>query len=236
MRVYISQVDYIKYHLFDVFVPAYFQTAIPEHMKDPTPKPLGRVNPFRMTDINRMSNVPLYQPFDPHQIQSARYSIEIMLEMHAKKVEFELGIESDIVLILDALDKYLLTLTEDIRGGHEYAIAYARLVVSFREEVYKLYYRYMKLNPGVMDNLYPKQDKTKTLNHLLMAVGGEDLNTLDPLRARMKPPIDIDSLLPKNNQPLTIENLEGSLGIPKSGAFVDDGKDFKIDEFLQGFK
>lgn len=236
-QYFLSAFEYIKTKVFDVWVPEFYHPHLPEHMLDPRPAPLERVNRFRAVTTKRRSPMPFRRIEDPHQMQKASYSIEIMLDMFRKKVEFELCNEEDIVEILDGLDRYLLSLENDVKLGEERAVEYAKLVINWREEVYKNYYRYMKLNPAALEKLYPNNNPTQNLLYLMSAVSGvkkENLE-LDPLRARAEPPYRVEKIIPQNNDGIKVGEMEfeTSLGLSKASSLLnDDGKDFNFDDFL----
>ena len=162
-QIYLSAVDYIKNKPFDVWVPAFYHPHIPQEMVHKNAAPLGRTNPYRWTDLNRRNMTPFYQPHDASQMQRASYPIEIMLDMFQKKIEFELGSEDDVPEIFDALDRYLLSLKDNVADGNEAVIEYARLVLRWRAEMYKHYFRYMQTHPAALANLHPNNNKEQSL-------------------------------------------------------------------------
>lgn len=235
--LYLSAVEWIKKRNFDVAVPAFYHPHLPEDMKNPKVAPLTRPHRFGMTPMKRRNPTPFRHVVDESQIQSASYSVEIMLDMFQKKIEFTIINDDDIPEIFDGLDRYLLSLKSDVEMGLEHAVVYAKLVISWRAEVYKHYYRYMQLNPTAKAALYPNNNpKDNLLNLMSMAGGirGEKLE-LDPLRARAKPPYDLEKSQPKENPGGYREDLDmgSSLGLSAGTILSDDGKDFNFDDFLK---
>jgi hypothetical protein len=233
--LFLSAVDYIKNKLFDVYAPAYYHPYMPEELLNPKPTPIEKTNPWRMVSKSRRCPLPFYTPIDPNMMQKASYSIEIMLEMHAKKIPFELAVEDDIVEIFMNLDRYLLSLQADVEVGEPNIVAYAQLVISWRKEVYKHFYRYMKLHPAALEQFYPGGDKKKTLGYLMSITSGtknveEDL---DPLLALSKPPYDISQTKTGQTSVNAGIDLEGSFGLAGGDISQDDGRDINFDDFLK---
>lgn len=234
-KYYLSSVEFIKNRPFDVYVPAFYHPHIPTEVLHPKPKPFEKVNRWRKVAVNRRDPTPFFRPLDTNQLQKASYTIEIMLDMFRKKIEFELVHEEDVVEILEEIDRYLISLRPDVELGNETIIEYVKLVMSWRKEVYKGYYRYMQLNPVALDKLYPNQDRNKNLVSLMVSIGGanSDMQELDPLRAKAKPPYDLKSSTPSSN--IDIESsmsIESSFGLSTEGIIKDDGKEFDMDDFL----
>lgn len=236
-RYFLSAVEFIKNRNFEVLVPAFYHPHVPAEMLNSKPAPLERPNRFKPVATKRRLPVPFYQPIDPNQLQRASYSIEIMLDMFRKKVEFQIAHDEDIPEIFDGLDRYLLSLQQDVETGNERSIEYARLVIAWRGEVYKHYYRYMKTHPAALEKLYPNNNPTQNLLHLMSSTGIRKENlALDPLRAKAEPPYQVDAVTPKGPDEFQSEDsmIESSLGLSKNFNFNDDGKDFNFDDFLKG--
>lgn len=235
--LYLSAVEWIKKRNFDVAVPAFYHPYLPEEMKNPKAAPLTRPHRFGMTPMRRRELTPFRQIVDESQIQSASYSVEIMLDMFQKKIEFTIINDDDIPEIFDGLDRYLLSLKADVELGLEHAVAYAKLVIRWRAEVYKHYYRYMQLNPTAKEALYPNNNPTKNLLHLMSMASGvrKEQLELDPLKARARPPYDVEGSLPKEKVLDNQEDFEmgSSLGLSSGTILSDDGKDFNFDDFLK---
>lgn len=233
--LYLSAVEYIKKRPFDVNAPAYYFPHLPEEMKNPTVAKIERPGPFRMTSMSRKNPLPFRQTPDPTQMQLCSYTIEVMIEMFQKQIEFEIVNEDDIPEIFDAVDRYLLSLREDVAIGVEHIIEYAKLVVRWRTELYKHYYRYMTNHPAALEALYPNNDRKKNLVSLMsIGIRQENLD-LDPLRSKAKPPYDIEEQQPK---PTVIDGedafqMETSLGLSQNGFTVDDGSKFDFEDFLK---
>ena len=236
--LFLSVVEFIKNRNFEVIVPAFYHPHMPAEMVNPKPAPLEKVNRHRMVAVNRRHSAPFNPVEDPDRLQRASYSIEIMLDMFRKKIEFQIVNQDDIPEIFDGLDRYLLSIKTDVEMGNERSVEYARLVIAWREEVYKHYYRYMKEHPAAMEKLYPNNDPTKNLLHLMSLMGGvrKDIANLDPLRARAEPPYRVDAVLPVSKSGNTAEDfMESSLGLSGGGMPLnDDGKGFDFEDFLKG--
>lgn len=237
MKHYFSAAEYIKERKFPLQVPAYYNPFIPESMVNKTPQPLEKVNTLRMVGTRRCAGPMPRMLDDPDMLQRADYSIEIMVDMFKRKVVFHLMQSFDIVEILDGIDRYLLSLQHDVESGDERAIAYGKLMIAFREEIYKHYFRYMKTNPTALAKLYPNENLNKNFHTLLSAFshGREDLQNLDPLKAKAFPPYTIED--PKDSKVDTFDanaDTEISLGISAANKLLsDDGKSFDFEDFLK---
>jgi hypothetical protein len=235
-KIYLSALEFVQKRLFDMWVPAYYDPNLPEDMIATKPKPFEKTNRFRPVSKSRRDPSPFYKPYAPDQPQLSAFSIEGMVKMFYRKVEFELYKESDIVEIFDGLDRYLISLRQDVELGNERIIEYVRLCLELRKELYKHYYRYMELNPTAKEKLYPNNDPTKNIFHLMALAGGlrEDHDALDPLRARSKPPYEVDTIKPVEDTSVDADTfIESSYGLSKEGPMIDDGKDFNFDDFLK---
>lgn len=236
-RYWLNAAAFIRKRNFDVWVPAYYHPHMPAELVNPKPAPREKVNRYRMVATKRRDPTPYRQHVDPNQIQKASYSIEIMLDMFRKKVEFELQNEYDVVEILDGLDRYLGTLRVDVEMGLTKAVEYAGWVIAWREQVYKHYYRYMMTHKDARDFLYPGNDPENNMLSLISMMApsitryGE--TEVDPLKAKAHPPYRVEGLLPKekNNNPDEMLLMESSLGLSRP-SITDDGKDFDFDDFL----
>jgi hypothetical protein len=235
--LYLSPVEFIKNRPFELYVPAFFHPHIPDDMKNPTLAPMERVNRFRMVPVRRKNTTPFRHVFDPHQRQRAAYPIEVMLEMFQKQIEFEHVYDEDVVEVFEGIDRYLVSLRDDVIAGSEKVITYVRFLLRFREEVYKHYYRYMMSNPTSLASLYPNNDTKKNIFALLSALSGTSKETfnLDPLRAKGIPPLDLNALMPKEKTEDKADgDLERSYGIGSGKAMVaDDSRDFNFEDFLK---
>lgn len=231
---YLSAVSFIKERQFKVRVPAFYFPIVPEGMMD-TPKPLERPNPFRKVSVVKHTPMWMRQVDDPHQLQEANFTTEILLDMFRKKIEFEFIEEGDVVELFEGIDRYLMSLKPDVELGNERIIEYAKLVIDFRERLYGLYYRYMKLNPAAFEKLYPNNDPQKNLMYLMMHGGGTNVvkEDLDPLLAKRNPPYKLDKIKPivsdnETNPEVKIENFLGT-----SSVLQDTNDDFNFDDFLK---
>ena len=235
---YLSVHEYITKHPFEVLVPAFYHPHMPANMVNPKPEPLEKPNRWRKVPTKRRSLLPFNPVEDPDRLQSAKYTIEIMLDMFRKKIEFQIVHDEDVVEIFEGLDRYLISLKTDVEMGDPKITEYAKLVIAWRDEVYKHYYRYMMTHPAAKEKLYPNNDPTKNLLHLMSIASGirKEQYNLDPLRARAEPPYRIDSIKPKEKDgSLSPEmSMESSLGLSASSTLLaDDGKGFDFDDFLK---
>lgn len=233
--IYLSAAEYIKKREFELSVPEFYHPHLPEDFRNPPAFKRQRPNPYQMTAVKRRHPSSFRHIVDPNQMQKASYSIEVMLDMFQKKIEFEVSNDEDFVEILDNIDRYLLTLQPEVQMGVEAVVAYARLMVSWRKEVYKHYYRYMKTHPAALEKLYPNNNTTQNLLHLFSIAGGirEGKGELDPLRAKAFPPYDIEEHQPKDKTAVDDEmGIESSLGLSMSNMLTDDGKGFNFEDFV----
>lgn len=235
---YARAIDHIKQRLFEVEVPAFYHPFMPAEIVNPQ-KPVKQklVPGVRVkTGLNGMIVLP--PVVDPNQLQRANYSIEVMLDMFNRKIEFGLVQTFDIVEILESLDRYLISIQHDVEAGNKKTIEYAKLVISWRAEVYKHYYRYMKLNPAAEARLYPNNDPNKNIFSIMAAIGGnsEDLGKMDPLKAKSFPPYAIDGIKQNDKSESPAVIMETSYGLPQSAINkMLSGEDTKFDlnEFLK---
>ena len=236
-RFFFSAVEFIKERRFEVYVPAFYHPVLPQEMLNPKPAPLERPNPWKKVATRRRDPTPFRQLQDPNQLQRASYTIEIMLDMFRKKIEFIIANDDDIPEMFDGVDRYLESIKPDVSLGVERTVDYARLVVAWRGELYKHYYRYMKTHPTALDKLYPGEDKNKNIFALLSAVGtdADPALSIDPLLSKRNPPYDIDKTIPGGDKQQTAQQrVEDLLGISSnSGPVVDDGRDFNFEDFLR---
>lgn len=195
---YVRAADFMRQRKFEVLAPAYYHPYVSSESLIPQKKELEPINPHRLVPRTFLDPTPFRMDYDPDEEQRCLYTVQIMLDMFKKNVPFQILHDHDVVEIFDNLDRYLLTLENDVSQGIEESIEYARLVVKWRAEVYKHYFRFMKTNPVAMDELYPKNNSQDNIFTLMANVGGADkhLFSTDPLRARAQPPYDIDKTLP----------------------------------------
>lgn len=234
---YARAVDHIKKRLFEVEVPAFYHPNMPANIVNPPPRVREKLVPgkIRKTGLNGIIALP--PTVDPHQLQRASYSIETMLDMFNRKIEFALIQTFDIVEVLESLDRYLLSIKHDVEAGNQQITDYAKLVVRWRGEVYKHYYRYMKLNPAALARLHANNDPNKNFFSLMSAITGNDENVkrMDPLRAMAYPPYPVgtETANAKTETPEVI--METSFGLPNSAVnklLSGDGDKFDFDDFL----
>jgi hypothetical protein len=235
--LYLSAVSFIKERVFPVRVPAFYFPSLPNEVMDNTPKPLERPNPFKKVSVVRHQPQYMRPMADPDALQEANFTTEILLDMFRKKIDFEFMVEEDVVELFEGLDRYLISLKPDVELGDEKVTNYAQLVIDFREKLYGLYYRYMKLNPAAFEKLYPNNKPKENLMYLMMHGSGTNVNLeeLDPLLAKRRPPYVINKIKPickdtSVNEEIKIESYLG----PSSGAnFEDANDDFNFDDFLK---
>lgn len=234
---YLSPVQYFKERQFDVWVPAFYFPMIPQGMLDASPKPLEKPNPFKAVSTVRHQKQYMRPLIDPGQMQKALFTPEILLDMFRKKIDFEFVNDDDVVDLFENVDRYLMSIKADVELGDERIIEYAKLVISFREQLYHLYYRYMKLNPAAFEKLYPNNDPKNNLMYLMMHGGGASVDKieLDPLLAKGKPPYMVETLHPNANGTIGSGEVmvENYLGPSSSIDIKDDGSDFDFHDFLK---
>jgi len=234
-KLYLSAVEFVKKREFEVFIPAYYDPNTPSEMINRTPRKLERPNSWKSVSTRRRDTTPFYQPLSHDQIVKSAFSLEGMLVMFHKQVEFELVYEEEIVEVFDGIDRYLVSLKVDVEMGSERVIDYVNLMLKWRAEVYKHYYRFMKMNPSALERLYPNNDPTQNLLYLMKMGGGLRSNEdeLDPLRARAKPPYSVEAIVPKEAVEDVRIDIGSSLGLSSDHVINDDGRDFNFDDFLK---
>lgn len=232
---YFSSYDFITKKTFDVLVPAFYQSHIPDSIRNAKPEPFEKPNPFRAVSTARINPAPFYTIFDPDRLQMASYTVEIMIDMFTKKVEFQIVNDVDVVEIMDGLDAYLMSIKSDVEIGNEATIAFARMSLNWREELYKHYYRYMKTNKLALDNLYPNNDPSKNLMSLMatMTTREETIGELDPLLAKANPPYRVDAIIPKDAQSKEQGYVESYLNNASDTFMNDSANKFDLEEFLK---
>ena len=233
--LYISALDTIKHKTFHVAVPAYYKPFMTEEMKNPKPKPLEKVNTFRAVYTTQHNPDPYYKPIDHNQLEFGLFTIEIMVDMFKKKVEFQIIYPETVIEIFDTLDRYLITLEDDVRRGEENIITYARLVVGLREKLFVHYFRYMKTNPAALEKLYVNNDPKKGLDSVVNGLGIRDNNKVeyDPLMAKKLPPFNIEAIRPKAVNESNLSQFEKTLGLPTGKPSGDDISTFDFETFMR---
>lgn len=234
---YARAVDHIKKRRFEVEVPAFYHPFMPDDIVNPKPRVSERLAPGKRVKRGLNGVIVLPPVEDPNQLQRASYTIEIMLDMFNKKIEFSLMQTFDIVEILDSIDRYLISIQRDVESGNQKVVEYARVLVKWRDEVYKHYFRYMKQNPAAAARLYANNDPKKNFFSLMSTITGndEEHRDLDPLRAKAYPPYPIDRNADKSEVTAGEVMMETSLGIPDSAINkMLNGEDnkFDFDDFL----
>jgi hypothetical protein len=236
--LYPSAAEFIRHRRFEVLAPSFYHPDESSSTLELTKKKPEKVNTLRFVDRGVRCSAPFRQGIDPDEMQFCSYTVEIMLDMFRKKTHFEIVRDTDLPEIFDNLDRYLLTLKPDCEQGVEDSINYARLVVSWREEVYKHYYRFMRMNPTAMEELYPRNDTVENIFTLMASVSGINYSEYkdDPLLSRRNPPFDINAVIPVDPVAATGGDFDigSSLGLEnKKDLFADKGSAPKFD--LQGF-
>lgn len=229
---YLSSAEYFRKRTFDVLVPAYYHSHIPEEMKTGRREALARVNRFKMVSTRQREPTPFYQPRDPYSWQHAQYTLEIMVDMFYKKVVYQLTHDEDIVEILDEVDRYLITLQTDVETNNRTIVEYVKIVLQWREELYKHYYRYMRQHPEALARLYPNEDPTKNIFHLMSSIGLPKTKhqETDPLKRKAHPPYTLDELKPLPGK--TTEAYEDLMGISMDNNPLAAEENFNFDDFL----
>lgn len=234
---YLSAAAFIKERQFRVRVPAFYFPLLPEGVIENKPQSLEKPNPFRKVSTVRHHPQYLRNMIDPDALQEANFTTEILLDMFRKKIDFEFIVEDDVVELFEGLDRYLISLKPDVETGNEHITNYARLVIDFRERLYGLYYRYMKLNPAAFEKLYPNNNPKENLMYLMMQGGGTNIKSgeWDPLLAKRNPPYTINKIKPVSNisQDTQEVKIESYLGPSSTNNFEDSNDDFNFDDFLK---
>jgi hypothetical protein len=184
--LYLSAVEYMKRREFDLYVPAFYHPHMSKDAIYLSQQERQRPNPHRRVCVSNFRPTPFGHVDDPNRMQMAKYSTEVMVEMFQKKIRFQLVSDKDIPEVFDGIDRYLISLEHDVAAGVEHIVSYARLVVALREEIYKLYFRFMKENPTVLETLYPNNNPNKNLLSILAGLNPnqDKLKDLDPLQAK----------------------------------------------------
>lgn len=236
---YLDPLEFIQKREFEMVVPAFYHPHMPREIIDPPKFRRQRPNLYTKVPTRSVSVGQFRHVEDPNRMQRTAHSIEVMVDMHLKKIEFELVDQTDVVYILDAIDRYWLSRTEYVRNNDQPTIEYLRKMGSFREKVYHHYYRYMKTHPDALDRLYPNDSATGNLLHIMSLTTGstseEHQFKLDPLRAKSKPPFEIEDLLPRTavKEEDDYSGMAAGLGLSTGDLLKDDGK-FDFNSFLGG--
>lgn len=232
IMIYPSALMFIQQRLFDVYVPAFYQPNLPEEFLNTEPFRREKANPHKRVAINALHPTPFITPDDPDQLSVAAFCLETLFDMHLKRIGFEFVNEDDIVEMFDGVDRYLLSLKPCIETNDSAAIEYAKIVLDFRKELYKLYFRYMKTHPAALEGLYPERNKDTNLMSLMAIVSGPNVpKAYDPLQAKRHPPIKLTE--DGEPKPETKIEIEVSYGISQDlGHDVDDVSNFNLDGFL----
>jgi len=234
---YLSAVSFIKERPFKVRVPAFYFPVLPEGVMNNSPQPLEKPNPFRKVSVVRHQPQYMRNGIDPNALQEANFTTEILLDMFRKQIDFEFVVDEDVVELFEGLDRYLISLKPDVELGTASVMAYAQLVIDFRERLYHLYYRYMKLHPAAFEKLYPNNKPEQNLMYLMMQGGGTNVKSAewDPLLAKRHPPYVINKVKPidkTDSADLEIK-IESYLGPSSNTNFEDTNDDFNFDDFLK---
>ncbi len=235
---YVHPADFIRERRFEVLAPSYYHPHISSDvLLGGVEKPKQeRVNPYRFVTVGRQtpprpSMVLPGQHADQHQ--HCYYTAEIMVDMFRKRIPFDIVHDVDIVELMDGVDRYLVSLKADIQAEVVEAIEYTRLLLAWREQLYKHYFRYMKTHPTAMEELYPNFDKQNNIFSLLLAVGslGIEETNLDPLKARQTPPVTLDIRASKTSTEITQTEAEQEITNPFASAHNEK---FDLQDFLKG--
>lgn len=233
---YLRAIDHIRKKLYELEVPAYYHPHMPDEIMNPKKPVREKLAPGKKVKRGLQGVHMVRTLDDPHMVQRAAYSIETMIDMHRKKVEFAFARAFDAVDVFNALDRYLLSLQSDVESGNQAVREYAKLVIAFRADTYKLYYAYMKRNPAALETLYQNFSPDKNFFAIMSLISGgaEDVSQLDPLKAKAYPPYPIDDAKPKSDEPSVEESFEASYGVSSAANkfLTDDGKSFNFEDFL----
>jgi hypothetical protein len=235
---YVRAVDFIKEQRFEVRAPAFYHPNVSSQNAQLTPPKRQRANPFNFVAVNHLNPAPFRVNVDPDVFQNCSYTVEIMLDMFQKQIPFEVVEDKDIVHIFDGLDRYLLSIQPNVEAGDEHSTTYARLVVSWRDEVFKHYYRFLKLNPLAMDELYPNNNSVENIFTLMARINGLNYDQYkhDPLMMRKRPPYEIDKVAPLASTVGDKSNFEIREAFNLNGGKGEDGVGFDVQGFLNGTK
>lgn len=232
--LYLDAEEFIRKREFVLNVPAFYHPNMPDELVNPKPPVREKVNRFYPVQTGKRNLAPFRQIVDPMQKQIAHYSVEVMIDMFQKKIEFEMIHDEDVVEILDGIDRYLVMIRPYIEDMIEDITVYAKKMIAFRSEVYKHYFRYMNLNPAALQSLYPNNDPKRNIFTLMSLGVKKERLKLEPLKARAFPPYDLEDCKPKEAAVDDNVIIESSLGISTAALLKDDGKDFDFHHFLQG--
>jgi hypothetical protein len=236
-QYFFSAVEYLKKQTFELLVPSHYHACVNSAGLYVKPAPLEKPNPWRSVSTNRLSAAPFNPLEDTERLQSARYSTETMIDMVQRKVEFQIVNQNDIPLIFDGVDRYLLSLENDVSMGCEIAVPYARKVIEFRDILYKFYYKYMMENPTAKETLYTNNNADTNLFSMLSTLnsGNTAFKNLDPLIAKRSPPYDIDKTVPQEEKvSAEPEGVDVAFGLAAVTQPLRKQDDFDFTAFLRG--
>lgn len=232
---------------YDNFVKRKFRLAVPNYY-EPIERPDIDLNvephkkPELLMFMNVMTNPRPREPFfvraEPHQKSMAFYSLETQLDMFLKGVVYTYLDDPDVVEVFIGIDRFLMYLQPAVMSRSHEHVEYAKNIIKWRAQIYKLYFRYMKLNPLALDELYPNWNKDQNLFTALSAFGGTKLkmgDNLDPLVAKRSPPYDIDELIRDKEEVDKIDNnIYTGLGLTTTDSVLtDNGGDFDLNDFIK---
>jgi hypothetical protein len=236
--VFFSESLQLQKRMFKVFAPAFYHPYMPFEVMNPPKKPREKPNPYRKVATRPEPTMPMRHLHDPDQMQECFYPIEVMIDMYSKKINFELANEADVVTILDAMDRYLYSARPNISANDAQVIEFVTHILNFRKEIVKHFYRYMMTHPVAAAQYYPNQSKTQNIFHALtrIHVGTEEIQQLDPIRARMKAPYELsDFLVPEAAKDFSdLNSFEISMGIMKDTLSKDDDASLNLIDFISG--
>lgn len=237
--MFVRAIDFIKERRFEVLAPTFYHPNMSSDSLDLTPPKREKPNRFRFVPVNFLNPTPMRMDVDPDLMQNCAYPVETMLDMFQKNVPFQIVYDNDIPEIFDGLDRYLLTIQPEVESGIEYSIVVARLVIKWRAEVYKHYYRYMMLNPAAKDALYPKNNSVENIFTLLSKASGLNYDEFqhDPLKSRRNPPYDVDRIMPSKNDGKNgrdLENDSASILNKRAEEQFNSASKFDLKGFLSG--
>lgn len=235
MVLYLNAEEQFKKEPYDVWVPAYYSPHMPRELIEPMIPKREKANPRYKTPINFRNPTPFRSLDEPNKLELAAFSLEIIVEMFTKQIEFTLMREDDVPKIMDALDRYLLHIENHVRQGVQEFVDYARLVIAFREAHYLHYFRFMKTHPAAERALHIGGDPSKNILYLLSVANRTKVESrsLDPLLARREPPYQIDRITPRSDAASSVDDMDRFGGMAADDTPLGAVTKFDMDDFLK---
>ncbi len=235
-HIFLDAADFIKNKNFEVLVPSYYKPYVTS--EDITPKPLRRNKPdkLRMTPLFDYQPVVHYVHENPDHLEAGLFSIEIMMDMFERKVVFTIMNDKDTVDILDGIDRYMEAMYYDVSIGRDDVVNFIRKMVEFRNEIYKHYYRYMKMNPTAEERLHPNHSRTENVLSMINNLGlssNQNYQETDPLKLRANPIYNVDDVIPKEIGKNSDNDFHRTFGLPETKTTNDEIIGIDFSDFLK---